>query len=212
MEWLGRVVALLVAFAAWRIARLRPYHRAMATWLAVVAAADVARWALSITLLAVSGPYTGCHRVAFHAEQAMMLAEPFGLVAVALMATTRRNVTHVVGAYLAVVAVLVTTYPALRGAALGWVYFGVEVAAAGVVACGAVAWWRARRWPTMTEILVAVYAAMRAALVLVGPFAAHAGPFAEWWRGDGAQLACVLLSLALHAAWWRVISPRGLRA
>ena len=105
-----------------------------------------------------------------------------------------------------ILAAFVAGYPEpFSGTAMGWALAAVE--AASVIAIGtAVVWWaRARRWPTMTEMMVTLYGSVRLCLLVAGPFAADAGPFAAWWMGDGIQILAIIVSLIAHLAWWRAI-------
>lgn len=202
---LGRVLAAIVAVMAWRVAKLRPQHRPLAWWLVAAALADLARWGLGLLLAAEPRPYAGAARVAFHADQALLLVEPVGLAAVAVLVLTgaRTAPIHGLGAAALTWVALIAGYSrGLRGAVMRYVYGGVEVAALLATAVAATLWAKQRRWPSMTEILLAVYVSVRVSLLTVGPYAVP-DTFAEWWRGDGAQMTAVMASLLVHIAWLR---------
>ncbi len=201
---LGRVLAFLIAYVAWRVSRLRPQHRAMAFWLCVAAIADLTRFGLSFAMDAPT-PFHGIHRVIFHVDQGLMILEPLGLSVVAVYSLARARVDHLIGASCALWVVMIAAYPKLRGVPLGWCYFGID--AAVVVACtiATIVWTKEKRWPSMTEILIFAFAAARASLLIAGPYMAGGGPFANWWIGYGAQFACGITTLAVQASWLRSI-------
>lgn len=208
IQHVGRALAVVVALLAWRVARRRPHHKPFATWLLVAALADIARWALGWPLDGAPVPYSGAARALFHIDQALVLVEPAGLVMVALCAIGRAGASlHVAGASALALSCMVAGYShGLRGVGvMRWVYGSIEAAAILAVAAIAITWARRRAWPTMTEVLVALYAAVRVSLLIAGPYSAAGGPFGQWWRGDGAQVTVVLTSLAIHAAWLRAV-------
>ena len=199
--------AIVVGVLAWRVARLRPQHRPMAWWLVVASTADFVRWSLGWWLDVAPVPYSGAVRALYHADTALLMVEPVGLAAVALVVLAGAAPWHLAGAASAVWCVLAVGYGrGLRGrTVMRVVDVAIEAAALAVVAaCGAL-WMRRRRWPTMTEILIAMYAAVRVSLLVAGPYAAEGGPWGQWWRGDGAQVSVIVASLVVHVAWLRSI-------
>lgn len=207
----GRVLAVVVAIVAMRVADVRPQHRPLARWLAASAAADVAAWIVAAGLLGYERPYCGGARVLHHAGQALGLVEPVGLAAVAVIVFVGNAtaVVHAVGAGVALLCAMIIGYPAvLRGPMMAYWYGAIEVVALIIVAASIVHAGRQRRWPTMTEVLVVLYGAVRLSLLVAGPYVAPGGPFVAWWSGDGAQFTAVTVALLVHLGWLRAIVVR----
>lgn len=204
----GRVLAVVVAILAWRVADKRPHHRPLARWLSVAAVADVVGALLCWYLDRCGVPYSGLARVAHHAWQALGLVEPVGLAGVAWLVLGQRRTApqHTIGAGALIWCVLVVGYPEpLRGPVMAPVWGWIEGASVVVTALAMVVWGRERRWPTMTELLIGLYWCVRVSLLVAGPYSATGGPLVAWWTGDGAQFVAVLVSLVTHLAWWRAI-------
>ncbi|MGK3981257.1 hypothetical protein WMF38_57200 [Sorangium sp. So ce118] len=137
------VLALLVAAAAvawalalgWRTVAPWPHLRPVA-WLASLGAVgDVARWALErYALRGEPKPYASLVRLAYHAEQALVMAWPAALVAVALVAFLRRRAWLAALPWALTVAAVAYAYPWLRLERLGYAYAAWSWLCCGVVA------------------------------------------------------------------------------
>ena len=171
-----------LAALAWGVVRARPAHHAIALFLSATVIADATRRALALFILAPAraeldaAPYAGLVRVAFHADQALFLAWPAGLAALALSLLARRSVRPIVIAYAAVAASLAFAYPAVRGPLLARCYAAAELLALAVVASAGLAWWRRRERPTITEGSVLVIACVE-----LGAVIAYRAPFGLGW-------------------------------
>jgi hypothetical protein len=186
------ILALLVAVAvvAWSLARgwwtIAPWpHLRQVAWLASLGAvADVAGMALrEYALKGESKPYVGIARLAYHAEQALVLGWPAALLAVALVAFLRRRAWPVAVPWALAVVAVAWAYPWLRLERLGYAYAVWSWLCCGTVA--AIAWrtYRSVDWGphhVATLLLVAgetiaafAYLDMAALERWDGPRAAH---------------------------------------
>ncbi len=195
----GVLLAITLAALAWAVAHARPQHRAVAWWCTAVAAADVVHWALAAWVLAPAraalgtAPYAGASRVAFHIQQAAVVARPVGLAALAAVVllsppAARLAARAASGVYAASVAALALAYPALRGDALGRVYFGAELAALLAAGGALAAWWPRRAWPTLTEGTVLVVGVLQIGVVIA------------WRRSFAGFPAAALVMIVAFAA------------
>lgn len=126
-------------------------------------------------------PYGSDVRVAFHASQALFLSWPAGLAALALVARGRRPWV-VFAVWAIILAVLIATYPDVRGAALQRWYFAVELGALVVGLRYAAGWLRrvaSRDKPTLSsaEILAGLCTLILVAVDMTGVAVGA-------WRGD----------------------------
>jgi hypothetical protein len=186
------ILALLVAVAAvaWSLARgwwtIAPWpHLRPVAWLASLgAAADVAGMALrEYALKGEPKPYVGVARLAYHAEQSLVLGWPAALVAVALVAFLRRHAWPVAIPWAFAVVTVAWSYPWLRLERLGYAYAAWSWLCCGAVACIAWRTYRSVDWGphhVATLLLVAgetiaafAYLDMAALERWDGPRAAH---------------------------------------
>lgn len=137
------ILALLVAAAvvAWALARgwrtVAPWpHMRPVAWLVTAGSvADVAGMTLREHALAGQPkPYVGLTRLAYHAEQALVLGWPAALVAVSLVAFMRRRAWPAAVPWALAVIAVAWAYPWLRQERLGYAY-----ATWSWLCCGAVA-------------------------------------------------------------------------
>lgn len=171
---------VLAAAGALYLARPRraPYYRPMAWLLAGSLVTELVRWGNRVWVLrGLPRPLEGWHRLPGHLEQALALAWPAAVVGVVgwvfwPRAAPRAFLAFPAVAYLAVLGVLVTHYPAIRGERLDAVYRQVgEGEAAALVVLGLVAFFRAPTWPLVTD---------RAVMLLVGAELARFGGALGW--------------------------------
>lgn len=206
LGWLvfGYALEILVAAIAIHLARSRSYHRPAARYLAVLAAADIARGVLAQTLLRAPRPYTGAFRAVYNLDQVLTLAEPIGLAWCALAVFWPAKIAwreRALGVAIFVTASILVSYPQLRGTNYGRALLGVWIAAQAIVWSAAVAWRTRHRgeWPHFTHRLVLIYAA--------GQLVAQAGPvlagsiFADWRAGFGACVLLQLVALVQQVMW-----------
>ncbi len=205
-----------VAWLACKVARLRSYHRPFATYLVLLAVSDLLRRLLHLVILdparvamGSGPPFEGAVRVVWHVDQALFLALPVGLAlaALQLFRVVYVPLVHVLGAASLCETVLALGYPTLRGKTLGMVYVGVALACQAVT-WGSVGRWLLRErgtWPLPSQTFVVLYAGADLALLL-GP-RALGDIFNAWPLAEGSYLALQVVSLAIHLAWLRALSP-----
>lgn len=197
--FLADLALLLAALTAVALARVRPRHWPVAIYLGGLFLADLVRRGLASTVLSQPGPYVGAERAAFHAEQALYLAAPAALAAVAITvlhqveapAASRRvhlGLVAVAGFWLCNVAVVVLGYPEIRADHLGRVYLGAEIASLIVVSGSAITWARRRDPLELTALAVYILAAVEVAKVAAGPFAGDV--FGRWPLAWPMHLVC----------------------
>ncbi len=189
-EFIGAIIVL--AFALWalrsarRLSAVDPSHRAVAWFLALAIACDLARLAINTRLAAAgSGPFVGWPRVAFHAEQSMLWTQHLSVVAVAYVAlcNVRARIALACTAcalYVFSVSVIVR-YPELRGSTLFSAYVKAHVACslAGAIAIGL--WIKGSR-PRTTASDVAIVLVVYDAIMLAGPYTW--GVERHWWMAQ----------------------------
>lgn len=177
--------------------RLRP---ALALLLGGLAA-DVLREALGAyvlrperALLGPGVPYAGWTRAAFHLDQALFLAWPFGVLALSWWAWRRSGfaVQLILAAWLINVHALASRYPALRGEALGHAY-GLLAAFCAALSLCAVALRRERAGALQ---LVSLLLVAGECATLAGPYLGR--PFETWGLGQ-ATWTFVFAAAALAA-------------
>jgi len=129
-----RLLQGCAAALAVMIARRRADHRPLAIFLVGVALANliraaIATWVLTPDRLRADVPLTGALRVAGHLEHALFLSWPAGLAALVLVLYARRSPWPGILAWAGAVAVLVVSYPAVRGHALQRFYLAAHLLA-----------------------------------------------------------------------------------
>lgn len=203
------ILALLVAVAvvAWSLTRgwwtIAPWpHLRPVAWLASLGAVgDAARWAVErYALKGEPKPYVGLARLAYHAEQALVLGWPAALVAVALVAFLRRRWWLAVPPWAVAVAAVAYAYPWLRLERLGVAYAAWSWLCCGVVA--GIAWrtYRSVDWgPHHVATLLLVAGETIAAFAYLDMAAL------ERWDGPRAAhgMALGLLAMYLGRQVWR---------
>ncbi len=208
MMWAAGVVLCLVTIVlAWTTARQRPEHRPIAALLMLGLGADVARQVLATAFLrpahiaAGDGAFTGWARVVGHVDEALFLAYPAGLAALALWVLLKRRPWPVLAVYGATLAALVLGYPTVRGPLLGRVYSAVELAAVAVWLGGVVTWVRRRDVPTLASGVTLLLGAVE--IVTLLPF--KKGPFAYWPIAQASYMTLYVVLIVLYggALWGR---------
>lgn len=149
-------------------------------------------------------PYAGGYRVAFHLDQALFLAWPFGLDALAIGLSLRGNAKPLLSflavTYGFVFAGIVVSYPAIRGADLGVVYAMINayclLASVTTFALFVVS------GATITATRRAVWSLLVADVVtMVGPYLLS--PYRYWWIANVASTAAYAL-----IGWWHLQGSR----
>lgn len=190
------------AVTAWRLSRphLLPYYRPIAHFLAWSLLTEIVRWVNRVWVLAGAvRPLEGWARVAGHGEQALALAWPAGVAAVAWWAFVRPphrgqrgGLAAVALGYLGALGWLVTHYPAIRGERLQVFYQGFHrwsvVAGIFAVIVHHVQSARAPSWPQLPQRVAVILLAIEVLAEVAGPYAWHASLF------DDADLGVVIYS------------------
>jgi hypothetical protein len=142
----------------------------IALFLGWVAFADLARHAINRgALVGISTPYSGWPRVLGHLESALFVSWHFGLAALARRVFGRRSIWPVAALYIVTIAVLISTYPTLRGANLARAYMAIEYACLATSLAALISWsWR-KEAPTLTHACGAVLVLVELANV-AGPY------------------------------------------
>ena len=200
------VALVLAAGTAVALARRRGDYRAIAFFLVGTVVAQVVRFALLVAVLQPATeagrlPFTGSERAAFHVEQALFIAFPLGITALAIHVLARRRTWPVALAWVAAVAVLALGYPTIRRELLQSVYLALELASL-VAAIGAAAWWwrsSARGGPPDDAVLLCIVIELGA---LAGPYAAGLIDV-TWPIAQGLYSGLFLILLGLQVAWLR---------
>lgn len=200
MERFGVALAGVLSVLAWRVAWERREHRPIAWFVTANLVADLALWLLTTRVLvpareALGGaPFFGWARVAFHANQLAVLVWPAGIAATSAATLAQRRAWPVSVCLAAVSVVLALAYPTVRGALLGRVYFGLELAALFLAVGLAVVWWCRRDEPTFTTDSCGVLV-----LAQVG-VAIHWSPFDKGWDWQATTIIGAYMVLTfLHA-------------
>lgn len=199
---LAALLALAAAGGACRFsgwARRDADLRACARLLEALLAADLLNLLAVRILTPLPTPYAGATRALFHASQALTLAWPAGVAALAWHLFTRlRPVSWVSVPWAACTALLALDYPALRGEALGdalrwtvvgWFAFGLASL------LGA----RPDRFRPGRAHLVCLTLLAGVGSELAGPYLG--APFAAWWTAQATWT--LTLTVAAVAASWR---------
>lgn len=167
--------------------------------------ADVMREALGLfvlrperALLGHGVPYAGWARAAFHADQALFLAWPFGVLTLSAWAW-RRRWTPVLDAWMASWLLFAYAYPDLRGETLGRAY--------GLVAAGCVLFSLAmvalRKERAGALQLVSLLFVAGECATLAGPYLFR--PFESWGLGQATWTVTFTAAAlaALGSRWMR---------
>jgi len=193
------VLAWLLALSAWLVARRDRRHRWLALYLSWLPASDLLRAFVLEPLRGGLRPYAGVARVAWHADQLVVLSWSFAFVALCLhhFAARRPTLGWATGAF---AWLLCLSYPLVTNDVLGWVY-----RAAGLwclaVSWACILWGMARRRDLeagLTHLSLMLLAAVDVALNLV-PFARDY--FGDWPLVRWANLALRAVLLAAHLVW-----------
>ena len=187
------VLELVLAMLAWRYAATCPRHRPAAVLLSVEVAANVVRQALALLnapayAAAHGAPLTGLGRAFFHTDEALFLAWPFGLAAVAALVFLeephRRRVAALVGSMWGLSAL---AYPMIRGPLLGRVYLAVELTSLATILASGWSWWQRWERPSLVEGSVIILGAVELGAVI------QWSPFGKGWD---AQVTSYLVGYA----------------
>lgn len=125
--------------------------------------------------LGAAPPYAGAVRIAFHVQQAAVVAYPVGLAALALVVLLRRPAWPAFAVYGGLVAYLAASYPGLRGPALLLAYQRLDLAVVLFVAGAVVTWWWRRERPGLEVVSVLLLGGMQA-----GKLLARVDPVIHW--------------------------------
>jgi hypothetical protein len=201
MLWtVGVLLAGVATALAWLVARERPDYHSVAALLTVGFISDLARQALRIAVFLparerfAGAPYTGWTRIAADADNALVLAYPAAIVAVALWVFLRRRPWLVAVGWAVSVAALAVAYPATRGAVLSRCYLGAELVAIAVTVGAAVTWFWRREPPTLTHAVTLLIGASEAATLL--PF--RKGLFTSWTLAQAAYVTMYVILIVLQ--------------
>jgi hypothetical protein len=199
--WTVGVALVGVAIAlAWAVARRRPEHRFVPALLALGVGSDLLRQALRVLVLLPArasfggAPYTGWARVAADVDNALFLAYPAGIAALALWVFLRRRPWAVVLLWAVTVLALAVAYPASRGEVLSRVYLAAELGAVVVTLGSFVMWFWCRQTPTLTHGVTLLIGSAELATLL--PF--HKSIFASWTLARWAYVTLYVILIVLH--------------
>jgi hypothetical protein len=187
---------VLVALV-WRSAALEPRHRPVAAVVVGNLIADVVRRGLALLnapayAAAHGAPLTGLGRALFHADEALFLAWPFGLAALAALVFLeephRRRVAALVGSMWGLSSLaLALAYPMFRGPALGRVYLAVELTSLAAIIASGWSWWQRWEKPSLVEGSVIILGTVELGAVI------QWSPFGKGWD---AQVTSYLVGYA----------------
>ena len=110
------IALILAAATALMLARRRFDYRPMALFLAAVVGVQLVRFVLLVAVLQLATdagrlPFTGAERAAFHVEQALFVAFPMGIAALAVRVLARRRAWPVALAWVAGSAAVASVLP-----------------------------------------------------------------------------------------------------
>ena len=207
MPWFWAVVfTRLVAFAGAIVLARRHKEYAPVAWLlGLGVVSDIVRPALSILVLGFGPPgglpYQGFERLCFHMEQAVFVAWPFGITALALHTLAGRRVWPIAVAYLVAVAGLALGYPTVRRELLQSVYLGVWLAALLVCLVAVYIWWRTEKPTSPPERAALMFFAIEFAAVL----GSHAAGLIDktWPISQGLYVGLYSVLAVLQVLWLR---------
>jgi hypothetical protein len=191
---LARAAQLVAAAVSLPALRKPRGYRPVAIFLVGMTAASWARGLLSPILLAAPRPRVGLARVAFQVSDALFLAWPAAVAALAIVVFTRRRAWPVAIVWALVIGALAGMYPVLHGEALArWTYGGLTLVACAAGASAFLLWLRLRLAPDAVHV-AALLILFSTAATLVGPYLGDVG--ARW---DIARWTFVGLYLALSS-------------
>jgi hypothetical protein len=224
--WSTTVALAIAALVALSVARRSPTHRPLAITLCALLVADCARWAM-VPILVGEVPFTGWKRLAFHADQWLLVGWRWWVVA-GLWATgmavvqaglttglppkrvvARSATTALLGIWLALSIALTALYPAVRATLLlGTVYPWVHAAACVAIGVAIVEHhirpWRA---PTGAEYPALVLAA-GVTCQMLGPWL-YQDPVRDWWIARWVStITHAAVAVVLGWQGWRMMRAR----
>lgn len=214
------VVSVFATVLAWPVAKRRPDHTPIALLLTFGLVSDLVRRLLREYLFlpayaALAGaPATGWLRCAFNVEQALFLAWPAGLAAVALWVYLKQRPWIVALGYVEwVLAIAGLGYPAIRGDLLSKAYLAFELACL-LVAVGAIVHWIAFRKdpPRVSHWIVALMVGTEVVGLIAGAW--RFGIFTAWTLAQVSYCMLYAVLIAINGAvlWvWPNPSPSGRR-
>lgn len=201
MLWtVGALLSALTTALAWCVARGRPDHRPVAALLTVGLVSDLLRQALRMVVFLparerfAGAPYTGWTRVAADVDNALVLAYPAAIVAVASWVFLRRRPWPVAVGWAVAVAVLAIAYPVTRGAVLSRCYLGAELIAITVTLGAAAMWLWRREPPTLTHAVTLLIGASEAATLVTF----RKGLFTSWTLAQAGYITLYVILIGLH--------------
>lgn len=153
----GVTLAAVVVVLAWSVTRRQREHLYVASVLTLGLTSDVIRKAILVYILrparVVSGdnPFNGAARIACDVDNALILAYPAALAALALWVFLRRRPWPVACVYVLAVSTLAAIYPVSRGVFLARSYIAAELGAVAVTFGSFVMWYWRRESPTLTR-------------------------------------------------------------
>ena len=166
----ARIAQLSAVAASLPASRRERGYRPVALFLLGMTAAGWVRSTLSPILVDAPRPRVGLARAAFQISDALFLAWPAAVAALAIVVFTRRRAWPVAIVWAVLVGGLAGAYPALHGEALArWTYGGLTLIACIVAALAFGVWLRKRLAPgpehTATLLILASTGA-----TLLGPY------------------------------------------
>ena len=188
----ARIAQLAAAAASLPASRRERGYRPVALFLLAMTAAGWARSALLPVLVDARRPRVGLARAAFQISDALFLAWPAAVAALAIVVFTRRRAWPVAIVWAVLIGGLAGAYPTLHGAALArWTYGAVTLVACVAGALAFRAWQRLQLAPgpqhTATLLIL-----LSTGATLVGPYLGDVG--ARW---DVARWTFVALYITL---------------
>lgn len=193
----GYALQIITAAIAIVLARRRAYHAPFAVYAWIVALVDPSRALLQLFRSGGPHPLAGFARALYHADACgfMLVALGLGVLACSVCAPRARD--HALGAALAVMALSVALYGAASGRAfitaaqvlavtVAWIALGVRAAR--------------REWPSVTIVLIAIYASAETS-ALIGAFIAEGRLSSAWPSARGGYIAAAMAAAAIQIAW-----------
>jgi hypothetical protein len=189
------LLRLLAAILAVAVARRRPAHRSVAAFLVLIVISSFVRTVMIRTGVVPSAvppePLTGLARVAGHFDQSIYLLWPWGVAALTIRVFADRRPWPVGLAYVATIAGLVASYPAVREAGLARVYTEIELLSLIVSVGCVVQWFWRHKDPTITHAAAGMILTLELS-TLLGPYRGNL--FTDW---DRARAIYIVLYAAL---------------
>jgi hypothetical protein len=195
------IICVATTAAGLVLARRDARHRPVAGYLAAVLGLDLLRLGLHQVLPPGSGERHGVALLLRHLDQGAYLGVLLAPAAMAMSLFLRRRPWPIVVAGAAAWAMVVLSYPALRGADLLRFYTAVELAG-GLAAAGMFVTWARSSWLSCSVPIMAGIVLIAASLASIAvPALTGAGALARWpaiVALNGVALAAVL-ALQLRA-------------